>query len=327
MKLLVISNNPNRPSYRQRLGIYIDLLQQKGIDVELAKFPSGMIDRYKLFHRAAKFDTVFLHKKRLNFFDAFWLRKFARKVIYDFDDAIMYNDKQPEIKSTKRLRDFARTASLADSIITGNTYLADHAKKYNNNVHILPTGLDTNMYDVNCQKKDDEKIRLVWIGSKSTLMYLEVIRDAIEEIGRRFDNVILRIICDEFIDLENMPVEKINWMLETQCRDLCESDIGLAPLTEDNFTRGKCGFKILQYMAAGLPVIASPVGVNKEYVFADRTGFTAKDKTEWVDTLSRLITDANMRNTMGSAARTDVQKFDLKVIGQQLADIVSASAG
>ena len=213
-----------------------------------------------------EFDGVFLQKKGLNPFDAFWLRKYSKKIIYDFDDAIMYSPKTPERYSLSHFRRFRRTAKLADMVIAGNSYLAEHARKFNSNVEILPTGLDVKAYKSGTKSKNDDKIRLVWIGSQSTLKYLAEIKPTLEEIGSRFDNVILRIICDNFIDLRKMPVEKCPWSEQTQVIDLATSDIGLAPLPDNRFTRGKCGFKVLQYAAAGLPVVASPVGVNTEYI-------------------------------------------------------------
>jgi len=322
MNLLVITNNPKRPSFKQRIAVHLPMLREAGIDCEVARLPSGSLVRRKLLKRAGKFRAVFLHKKGLNFFDAFWLGRYVKDLIYDFDDAMMYSPKSPERHSGSHFGRFRRTVKLADRVIAGNGYLAEHARRFNRDVAILPTGLDTNAYRLKATRKDDGKTRLVWIGSRSTLKYLSDIKPALEEVGSRFDNVVLRIICDEFFELKNTPVEKRLWSEQTQVTDLVTSDIGLAPLPDNRFTRGKCGFKVLQYASSGLPIIASPVGVNAEYVRDGVTGFHATDISQWLDRIGKLIKDKALRERMGQAARADVHKFDLQVIGKQLVHLI-----
>ena len=141
MKLLIVTNNPDRASFKQRIEIHIASLENRGIACEVAVLPSGSLDRRKLFRLSSEFSAVFLHKKRLNWLDTHWLRGYAGKIIYDFDDAIMYDDRRPEHVSYKRQNDFARTVKLADAVIAGNRYLAEHAVKFQKAVEILPTGL------------------------------------------------------------------------------------------------------------------------------------------------------------------------------------------
>ena len=322
MRLFVLTNNPERASFRQRIQIYFDILRANGIDYHMAKLPAGFLARQKLFKRAADFDGVFLHKKGLNFRDAMWLRRHSRKIIYDFDDAIMYSSHRPGRNSPSHLKSFRRSAKLADVVIAGNSYLAQRAQQFNAEVKILPTGLDTKAYRVETKAKDDGRIRLVWIGSKSTLQYLAEIKPALEQIGLRYKSVALRIICDDFFDLQNMEVEKHRWSLEKQAEDLATSHIGLAPLPDNRFTCGKCGFKILQYQAANLPVIASPVGVNSEYVRNGLTGFHASNIQEWIDRISELIDNVELRKQLSDAGRAQAQRFDITVIGKQLCSLI-----
>jgi len=323
MRLLVISNNPDRASFRQRVGIYLDTLSHSGIKCRVAKLPKGTLPRLKLFIEASHQDGVFLHKKGLNFLDAFFLRRYNKKIIYDFDDAMMYSPKSPDTDSLSHFLPFRRTAMLADMIIAGNPYLAEHALRFNNNVKTLPTGLDTETYRVKDIPKKSGEIRLVWIGSKSTLPYLAEIKPALEEIGTIFSNVILRIICDDFFDLQHMKVEKCQWAKATEARDLATSDIGLAPLPDNRFTKGKCGFKILQYAAAGLPSVASPVGINSEYVRDSVTGFLAKDPSQWIKNLRKLIENPELRKKAGQAARSEVKNLDIKIIERKLAQYIN----
>ena len=318
MNLLIISNNPNRASFRQRIGIYVNMLSENGINCRVAKLPEGTFGRLKLFRQASQLDGVFLHKKGLNFIDAFFLRHYSRKIIYDFDDAIMYSPRSPNTDSHSHFRPFRRTALIADMIIAGNAYLAEHALKFNENVKILPTGLDTKVYGIKGVSRESGKIRLVWIGSKSTLRYLSEIKPALEEVGKIFSNVTLRIICDAFFDLQHMHVEKCPWAEETEAMDLATSDIGLAPLPDNRFTKGKCGFKILQYAAAGLPTVASPVGINAEYVRDNVTGFLATDPSQWIENLRKLIENPELRRKAGKRAGSEVKDLDVNIIGKKL---------
>ena len=328
MKLFIIANNFKRASFRQRIEIYLDILRSNDIDCQVTLYPRGNWSRWKLLKRCSDFDAVLLHKKTLNFLDAFWLRHYAKKVIYNFDDAIMYYDKQPERTPSrhKHKNPFKRTVKLSSLIIAGNTYLAEHAKKFNSNVEILPTGLNTAAYNrCRTEKKADGKIRLVWIGSRSTVKYLAQIVPALEKIGERFDNVVLRMVCDNFFDLKNMAVEKRPWSLETQYTDLASSDIGLAPLPDDRFTRGKCGFKILQYASAGLPVIVSPVGVNTDLVKTGINGFVATDINEWVEGLGRLIENPRLIKQMGQNNLEMVKEYDIEAIGKRFVKLLKQS--
>ena len=325
MNLLIISNNPNRASFRQRIEVYLKILDSGNIHCEVARLPSGGLARLKLFKQATAFEGVLLHKKCLNLLNAVWLRKYSRKIIYDFDDAIMYSPNKPASNKTSHFRLFRRTAKLADMIIASNSYLAEHAQRFNNNVKVLPTGLDTDPYNIERNIEADGKIRLVWIGSKSTLKYLAEIKPVLEQIGRRFSNVILRIICDVFFDLDNMQVEKCIWSLEKQAPDLIGCDIGLAPLLDNRFTRGKCGFKILQYQAAHLPVIASPVGVNAEFIVDGMTGYWASNNNEWFNAISKLIENTALRKQMANAGLEHVKDFDVNPIGTKLCKIITES--
>ncbi|MEA3226237.1 MAG: glycosyltransferase family 4 protein [Planctomycetota bacterium] len=323
MKLLILTNNPNRASFKQRIGVYFDTLQAGGIDCEIAKIPAGSLARRKLFKRAAHFDGVFLHKKGLNPLDAFWLRRYSRKIIYNFDDAVMYSDKNPERYSRSHFVPFRRSVRLADMVICGSSYLAEHARPFNSNVKILPLGLKVNDYDCDSHADEDDKVRLVWVGSESTLSYLEEIKPAIEQIATRFDNVVLRIICDDFPEFENISVEKRLWSKDTLATDLATSDIGLAPLPDNPFTRGKCSFKVLEYSAAGLAVVASPVGTNASHVRENTTGFLAANVSEWVAKITKLIENPQLRRKMGQAGIKQAANFDIGIIGKELCALIT----
>lgn len=325
MKLLIITNNLKRASYRQRVENHLGLMHKTGLEYEVASYPESNLVRWKLLKKCRFFDAVFLHKRRMNFFDALILRKYARHIIYDFDDAVMFNDKNPGRYRPKRQCSFERTVKLADIVLAGNSYLAERARAYNSNVHVLPTGLATRDYRCEISEKKDNVVRIVWIGSQSTLKYLAEIKPALEKIGKRFDNVVLRIICDDFFDLQQMEVEKCQWSLESQESDLSACDIGLAPLPDNRFTRGKCGFKILQYAAAGLPTVASPVGVNADLVQNNITGFQAESILQWTERIAKLIEDTQLRKKMSQNSLTMVKDYDIEVIGTKFVKLIKQS--
>ncbi|OHB73088.1 MAG: hypothetical protein A2Z25_03245 [Planctomycetes bacterium RBG_16_55_9] len=322
MNLLILTNNPNGPSFKQRIGVYLDTLRSNGIDGEVCPLPPTFAGRWKLFKRATDFDGVFLHKKGLNAFNALCLRTYSKKIIYNFDDAVMYSDRHPERYSRSHFIPFRRSVQIADMVLVGSSYLAEHAKPYNSNVEILPLGLKVSDYRPDCRAEADGMIRLVWIGSRSTLGYLKEIEPAIEEIGARFDNVLLRIVCEKFLELKNIRVEKRLWSEQTRAIDLATSDIGLAPLPDNRFTRGKCSYKVLEYSAAGLPVVASPVGTNVEHLKDGVTGFLAANRREWIDKTSRLIENSRLRVEMGEAGRVHAEAFDMSIIGKRLGALI-----
>lgn len=323
MKLFIVTNNPDRASFKQRIGIYLDALRAGGIDCEVAKLPAGSLARRRLFKRAADFDGVFLHKKGLNPFDAWWLRRYSKKIIYNFDDALMYSDKNPERRSRSHFVPFRRSVTLADMVICGSSYLAEHARAFNSNVKILPLGLKVSDYETDSPAKADGKVRLVWVGSESTLSYLQEIKPAIEQIAARFDNVVLRVICEGFPEFQDISVEKRLWSRYTLGDDLATSDIGLAPLPDNPFTRGKCSFKVLEYSAAGLAVIASPVGTNSDHVRDNVTGFLAANVSEWITKITKLIENPQLRKKMGQAGMKQAANFDVGIIGKKLCGLIT----
>lgn len=329
MRLLVVTNNdnPGHASFRQRIAIYLNLLRDRGIDARVARLPSGPLERRALFASARQFDGVLLHRKILNAWDGFWLRRYGGGVIYDFDDAIMYSDRKADRVSRIRFQRFGRTAALSRLVIAGNDYLAEHARRYAAHVEVLPTGLDLAPYRIHPPRENDRIVRLVWIGSNGMLRHLRALSGALEQLGRRFPQVVLRIICGRFFELQSMRVEQHLWSCETEVSALATSDIGLNPLADDPFARGKCGFKVLQYHAAGLPVVTSPVGVNARYVRDGVTGYAARDPSEWVEKLSALIEDPDLRRRMGQAGRSDVEAFDVNVLGRRFCGLIEQCLG
>jgi len=174
---------------------------------------------------------------------------------------------------------------------------------------------------------ETDRFTLGWIGSKSTLPYLQQLAPAIDALAAELPQLQLKIICDEFFDLSAVPVIKKSWASDDEAADLQSIDAGLMPLPDDAWTRGKCGFKILQYFAAHRPAICSPVGVNVDIVTEGETGLFASTGEEWQAAIRKLATSRELVRTMGATARVRVaEAFSLQAVGQQWVDMLIDAA-
>jgi glycosyltransferase involved in cell wall biosynthesis len=211
--------------------------------------------------------------------------------------------------------------AVADFVFAGNRYLADHAIRCGagGKIEVIPTCVDPSRYQL-ADHHDQQPTRLVWIGSKGTLPALEDARDVLEEIGKALPNTVLRIICDRFPRFRHLRIEKARWSEATEQSDLRSADIGISWIPDDAYSRGKCGLKVLQYMAAGLPVVASPVGVHHE-LLPSAAGFLPENKDDWLRHVSRLVADSSLREEMGRHGRERLERgFHIDTWGPELAD-------
>jgi glycosyltransferase involved in cell wall biosynthesis len=203
------------------------------------------------------------------------------------------------------LRRFVATVRAADAVVAGNAFLAAEAARYTDpsRVSVVPTCVDPDRYPLTLAKPVHSTAELVWIGSSSTLQGLEAIAPVLEEIGRAVPNVRLKVICDRHPKLHNLPVVPCRWREATEAAELANSDIGISWIPDDLWSRGKCGLKILQYMAAGLPVVANPVGIHPQMIRHGETGFLAETEGEWLTAVVALAADPSLRQRMGAAGR------------------------
>ncbi len=325
MKVAFLTTRIEKPSSRQRILQYIPYLKKEGFSVALFTIPSGFIERYRFFKTLEGFDLVFLHRKLFSLPDWKVLRKTARKVVFDFDDAVMLKDPSaggnPE--SRRRLKRFERTVREADSVICGNSYLKGWAERYRKGVEVIPTPVDTKRYTPKTSYQKAEHITIGWIGSASTLVYMENMLSIWDEIGSRFPGIRLKIVADRFFDCNRIVVVKKHWTYREEIDDLHSFDIGVMPLTDDPWSKGKCAFKLIQYMAVGLPAVASPVGMNREVIKDGFNGLLATTPAEWVEKLTMLIENRKMRETLGRRAReTVMERYSLEVNAPRLAELL-----
>jgi glycosyltransferase involved in cell wall biosynthesis len=173
-------------------------------------------------------------------------------------------------------------------------------------VYAIPTCVDVTRYPL-AEHDAKQRVQMVWVGSSSTIQGLEQVSALFDELGQRVADIQLKIVCDRSLTLGHLPVEFCPWREESEAADIARADIGVSWLPADLWSEGKCGLKVLQYMAAGLPVVANPVGLNRTLVRHGETGFLATTPAEWADAVGRLARDPELRRRMGRAGRDLVE--------------------
>ncbi len=294
------------------MGSLIGTLEAADWQVRVERFPSG---RYGLrtWERRALLrgaDVVVLHQIKLSALEARLFARLSRRRVFDVDDAI-YVRKPRRLgdaadDSIWRKRKFAATCRWVDVVAAGNDVLADVARASNRAVAILPTSIDTAVYQPSTATAADPPT-VVWIGSPENLVYLEMIRPALARLTGRYPALKMRVICSRFPDWPEINVERVVWSTATEAQTLATAHIGVMPLSDDEWARGKCAFKLLQYMAAALPCVASPVGANTEAVIDGVNGFHARTDAEWEQHLESLIRSPELRARFGASGRRHVE--------------------
>jgi hypothetical protein len=299
MRLLVLTHRFDDPSFRVRWGRFLETLG--GEAREIPKHGRGAVWRL-----AREAETVVLHRRLLTAFDFARLRRAARRLVYDFDDALCYRPVVP-FRSALREARFFRTVARADLILAGNRHLAGLARLRARRVLVLPSTVEIPSAPRPPLLPDPTA---VWIGQKATLPYLEPFAQAVRDAGFR-----LRIISDTGL----RGAELVPWSLETEFARLAECHVGLAPLPSDPFTRGKCGFRLLQYYAAALPAVASPVGVHR--TLAEGGALLARTPAEWTAALLRLREEGGVRGPKGRAFVA--QRYAASALAERLKRILA----
>ena len=309
MKALFLVAKLNNASTRQRVLQYRPRLEAVGIASEIAEAPRSLAAKVALWRKLPLFDALFVQRRLFQPWEVAIMRRQARRLIYDFDDAVMFKDRgsNQTDNMTRRMK-FRSMVRRADLVIAGNNYLRDQAAPFNDRVEVLPTTVDLERYQPK-PNYEAERITIGWIGSRSTLSYLQDLREVLEQLGKRYPHVQLKIVADRFFSCNRLPVIRKPWEYATEIADLHSFDIGLMPLRDDPWSRGKCGFKLIQYMAVGVPAVCSPVGMNRDIVQHGVNGLWAEDARGWMEALGALIERPRWRLELGAAGRKTVEAF------------------
>ncbi len=291
MHWIALVDRPEHVCCRYRLAAFRPFLERAGHTLELRAMPRRVWARLGLFRRL-RGANVILQRRLLPSWQCLVLRRAARRLLFDFDDAVFLRDSYAArgLHDRRRLRRFVDVMRCADVVIAGNAFLAEHASRWagTQRVSIIPTCVDPDGYPLAEPVRTGDGVELVWVGSSSTLRGLQVIAPLLEEIGRSLPGLRLKLICDRFLQLRDLSVLPCRWTEFGEAEEIARADIGISWVPDDLWSLGKCGLKVLQYMAAGLPVIANPVGVQVEMVRHGETGFLAQTPAEWIEAAQRL---------------------------------------
>jgi glycosyltransferase involved in cell wall biosynthesis len=256
-------------------------------------------------------DAVIIQRKLLPRFALRLLRGAVRTLLFDLDDAVFLHNSYSSkgLYCPRRLRRFQSVCRAADVVIAGNDFLHDQALCLGRagSAVVIPTCVDPEKYPRAQHTHKGAGVELVWVGSSSTLQGLEAIRPLLEELGRQQPGLRLKLICDRFMSLDALPVMPCPWTEAGEAAALAGADIGISWMPNDHWSRGKCGLKVLQYMAAGLPVIANPVGMHALLVCHGETGFLAETSDEWIEAVRILAGNTGLRRRMGTAGRARLE--------------------
>jgi glycosyltransferase involved in cell wall biosynthesis len=327
-RVIFLTEPFDSPSTRFRVLQYAPYLNKRNIDVTIKEIPKKLHSRLKLFNSLPSYDVVLLQRKLFQRWTLWYLRKKSKVLMYDFDDALMFRDSNaPSFHSPSGVKRFKCTVKRVDLVISGNEYLRELASSHAKKVYVIPTGIDTQVYTQKNLTDNQFPLTIGWIGSKPNLIYLKELIEPLNKLYEMTKAFKLKIVCDDFIDGFECPVEKKLWKKDDEVKDIQSFDIGVFPLFQDRWTRGKCALKLLQYMACAVASVSSATDVTSHIVRDGVNGYLASTATEWLEKLNLLTQDPAKRRSIGMEARQSLDgSFDAKTIAFQYADLFEDSS-
>lgn len=340
MKILFLTQTDQKgASARYRVYQFLDYLEREGIECTVSPaVKESVLNRYnnnnlnivnKLIYYSSviskriveincisNFDCVFLQRDILVHIYPFIENLIAlrqKNIIFDFDDMLALYPSSSRTGFLFRFfwdrRKIERIINLSKHVIVGNNFLKNYVNNFTNNVTLIPTSIDTNLYKSAVKPKEMKgRIRIGWIGSQGTFSYLENIFPVFIELVKKYE-IELIVIGTKGPKVNGLKINYKDWNLDTEVKDITDFNIGIMPLTDDEWSRGKSATKLLQYMAAGIPAVASPVGVNTEIINDGINGFLADTKESWIKKISLLIENKQLCSEMVNNARNNVERF------------------
>jgi len=330
MRVLCIVEHGDAPSIRLRLKDCLPVYQRLGIETTiLATQRSRMSAQIRILRAARQHDVVVLFKTiGFSSLELAILHRINPRVIFDFDDAVMFREQKYEQPLTSRnFEKFRRTMSVCAAAAAGNSFLGSFAEACGVKATILPTSIDLAKYRVKEQNATDG-LTIGWVGLSDGLRYLRHIQPALRRLSEKFPGARLKVVSDKPLELDGVRIQNESWRMDTEQEQLRSFDVGIMPLWDSVWTRGKCGYKILQYMAAGTAVVASDVGVNGEIISSGQNGFLARTEDDWVSSIGTLLENSTQRQAFGMRGRELIeQKFSLDRYAARYAELFREVAG
>lgn len=315
------------PSQRFRFEQYINQLQNE--DYQVLMFPfldektwkllyakgknlqkavgilKSFLSRWRLLFRLKKADFVFIHREASHIgppiFEWIMAKVLRINYIYDFDDATWLPNYSQTNAKFNRLKAYWKVKyciKWAHQVTAGNHYLAEYAKNFNQNIEVIPTTIDLENHHTEKTDQNRKPLVIGWTGSHTTMRYLDFIVPIMEQLEKKFDFE-FHVISNESPKYKLKSLRFIKWNKSSEIKDLARLHIGIMPLEEDIWSKGKCGFKALQYMALEIPTVASPVGVNSTIIADKKNGFLCTTPEEWEKVLTQLMENQSLRESTG----------------------------
>lgn len=340
------------PGQRYRIEQWEPLLRERGVEITYQPFENEALHaqlykpgnigrklalvapsfgrRLSLMSSLRQYDAIYIFREAALLGPPVFERLIRRSgvpIIFDFDDAVFVSYRSPSNGYLSYLKFAGKTKTicrLAAHVMVGNPYLADYARQFNPCVTVVPTSIDTEKYTVTHKQPATDPPVIGWTGSFSTVQHLDTLRRALQKLAQR-EKFRLRVIGTPSYVLEGVEVEALPWRSETELEDLRPIDIGVMPLPDDAWSKGKCGLKALQFMALGIPTICSPVGVNTEIIEDGENGFIAGTEDEWVEKLAQMLRSPELRKRLGMAGRATVErKYSMEVQAPRVYEILES---
>lgn len=357
VKVLALSPIPEEGAgCRFRVSQYIPFLREAGFDVTVSPFYSreyfSFVYRPGNYLRKAtglasltfrrinelasirEYDLVLLYREAIPIGSPFIERAIAGlglPIVYDFDDAIFLPAVSEANKAVSFLKNPGKVSSilkLSQQVTVGNEFLASYARQFNSHVTVIPTAVDTNRFvpRASAAAADGRKLVVGWIGSPTTFQYLESIKDVLAAVSATHPFRLKVSGAGRPVKFPGVDVEVVPWSMADEVSLFNSCDVGVYPLTDDNWSLGKCGFKAIQCMACGVPVVAAAVGVNREIITHGVNSLLASTSQQWIDGLTTLLSNAELRRHMAVAGRRTIEeRYSLRVTAPQLAAVLNAA--